>query len=188
MHQIVCCRQAAPPFKRELCSHANEAQERKKVETIKSSFSIQQVLKIVFKYVYLIITLYLMNFIFEQAIIQLSVKYRIESFLNNGWNKINLNRSILITTITFALVYVFFDILFFIRKNKLLKLCSLFFDLLLLVSAVLYFIQMLIAMSEDPGEAGFGFILLLFSVFISTYSIYSIVSKLKHWVSLNQPQ
>ena len=54
------------------------------MEESKSSFSIKQTLSLIFKYVYLIIILYLMNFIFEHIIIQLSIKYRIEIFLNNG--------------------------------------------------------------------------------------------------------
>lgn len=151
------------------------------MEENKSSF--KKVFTIIFKYVYSIISLYLMNFIFEHIIIQLSIKYRIEIFLKNGWNTINLNRSIFITTITFALVYLLFDILYFIMKNKILKFCSIFFDVILLVSSILYFVQILIAMNRAPGEAGFGFILLLISVIIFIYSIYSIINKLRPSIS-----
>ena len=46
------------------------------------------------------------------------VPSHVEFFLKNGWNKINLNRSIFLITITFAFVYLLFDILYFIMKNK----------------------------------------------------------------------
>ena len=151
-----------------------------------SSFSTKKFFKIVLKYVFLIITLYLMNFIFEHVIIQLSIKYREEFFLKHGWNRINLNLFISIFTITFAFLYLLFDILFFIKKNKFLKITSIFFDTLLLVSSILYFIQIIIAMSRAPGEAGFGFILLPNSIIIFLYSIFSIIHKIKNLISSSQ--
>ena len=106
------------------------------VQKSNSSFSTKKFFLIVIKYVFLIITLYLMNFIFEHVIIQLSIKYREEFFLKHGWNRINLNLFISIFTITFAFLYLLFDILFFIKKNKFLKISSIFFDILLLVSSI----------------------------------------------------
>ena len=151
-----------------------------------SSFSTKKNFKIILKYVFLIITLYLMNFIFEHVIIQLSIKYREEFFLKHGWNRINLNLFISIFTITFAFLYLLFDILFFIKKNKFLKISSIFFDTLLLVSSILYFIQIIIAMSRAPGEAGFGFVLLPISIIIFLYSIFSIIHKIKNLISSSQ--
>ena len=151
-----------------------------------SSFSIKKILKIVLKYVFLIISLYLMNFIFEHVIIQLSIKYRAEFFFKHGWNKTNLNLFISIFTITFAFLYLLFDILFFIKKNIFLKISSIFFDTLLLVSSILYFVQIIITMNRTLGEAGFGFILLPISIIIFLYSISSIIHKIRNIISSSQ--
>ena len=152
----------------------------------KSSFSTKNIFKFIIKYIFLFITLYLMNFIFEQIIIQLSIKYRVEFFLKNGWNKINLNLCISICSVTFAFLYLLFDILFFVKKNKMLKLCSIFFDMVLLVSAILYFIQIIIAMNRVPGEAGFGFIFFPISIIIFLYAMFSIINKLRNKISSSQ--
>ena len=50
----------------------------KALENNKHHFSVKQFFLTILKYLVLILVLYLMNFIFEQVIIQLSIKYKLE--------------------------------------------------------------------------------------------------------------
>ena len=150
----------------------------KAVENNKHHFSGKQIFLTILKYLVLILVLYLMNFIFEQVIIQLSIKYKLEIFLKHGWNKINVNSFVAISTTTFAFFYLFFDILYLIKKNKVLKIITLLFDAIMLILSVLYFVQIIIAMLKAPGEAGFGFLFLPDSLTIFLYSFFSLKNKL----------
>lgn len=128
--------------------------------------------KIVIKLIWFVIILFLLKEVFSEILVELGLQFRITYITSNRYENLGLLKNICI--LFFGLTYSSINGLL-LRKNKSVfrSICN-SLDFFLIGIAVAYAILIIIDMTNSPGEAAFGLMLLPISATIIGFAVYSL--------------